>query len=118
MTTDLLATSADTWRDRSIDPPVVPDELRLPGHGSPRERNRALWQRHELRRQRAEDVYAASRKPVRGWPVSGNRAVLTFFRDLIRSRKGSFALMVALNALAAGAALVVPRLLGSLVNRV
>ncbi|MFM6848511.1 MAG: ABC transporter transmembrane domain-containing protein, partial [Terrabacter sp.] len=118
MTTDLLATSAETWRDRSADPPVIPDALRPPRHAGPRERNRALWQRHDLRRQRAEDVYAASRNPVRGWPVSGNRAVLAFFGDLVRGRKGSFALMVALNALAAGAALVVPRLLGALVNRV
>ena len=77
-----------------------------------RERNRALWQRHDLRRQRAEDVYAASRNPVRGWPVSGNRAVLAFFGDLVRTRRRSFALLVLLNALAAGSALVVPRLLG------
>ena len=84
MTTDLLATSAETWRDRSADPPVIPDALRPPAHGGPRERNRALWQRHDLRRQRAEEVYAASRNPVRGWPVSGNRAVLAFFGDLVR----------------------------------
>ena len=86
MSTDLLASSAETWRDRTDDPPVIPDELRPPEHAGLRDRNRALWQRHELRRQRAEDVYAASRNPVRGWPVSGNRAVLSFFADLIRSR--------------------------------
>ncbi|HEX5916720.1 MAG TPA: ABC transporter transmembrane domain-containing protein, partial [Nocardioides sp.] len=118
MSTDLLDTSADTWRDRATDPPVVPPELEPPGHVGLRVRNRALWQRHDLRRQRAEDVYDASRNPVRGWPVSGNRAVLAFFGDLVRRRKRAFALMVVLNALAAGSALVVPRLLGSLVNRV
>ena len=118
MSTDLLATSAETWRDRTQDPPAIPDALRTPEHGSVRERSRALWQRHDLRRQRAEDVYAASRNPVRGWPVSGNRAVLEFFGDLVRRRKRAFALLVLLNALAAGSALVVPRLLGELVNRV
>jgi ABC-type multidrug transport system fused ATPase/permease subunit len=118
MTTDLLATSADTWRDRAADPPAVPPELQPPGRVGLRERNRALWQRHDLRRRRAEAVYDASRNPVRGWPVSGNRAVLAFFGDLVRSRKRTFALLVLLNALAAGSALVVPRLLGTLVNRV
>ena len=118
MTTDLLATSAATWRDRDEDPPVIPDELRPPRDGGLRDRNRALWRRHDLRRQRAEDVYAASRNPVRGWPVSGNRAVLDFFGDLVRRQKRAFAVLVLLNALAAGTALVVPRLLGALVNRV
>ena len=51
MSTDLLATSAETWRDRGDDPPVIPDELRPPEHAGLRERNRALWQRHDLRRE-------------------------------------------------------------------
>ncbi|WP_295657047.1 ABC transporter ATP-binding protein [uncultured Nocardioides sp.] len=114
--TDLLATSADTWRDRALDPPVVPAELVPPSDASVPERNAALWRRHALRRQRADDVYAASRNPERGWPVSGNRAVLTFFRDLVRTRRGIFTALVVLNALAAATALVVPRLLGELVN--
>jgi ABC-type multidrug transport system fused ATPase/permease subunit len=114
--TDLLATSPDTWRDRTLDPPVIPPELHPPVDASPTERNRALWARHDLRRQRAEDVYDASRNPERGWPVSGNRAVLAFFRDLLTSRKGMFAALVAFNALAAATGLVVPRLLGELVN--
>ena len=48
--------------------------------------------------------------------MSGNRAVLAFFRDLLRRRAGMFAALVVLNALAAAAGLVVPRLLGELVN--
>ena len=114
--TDLLATSADTWRDRALDPPAIPPELRPSRDGTPLERNAALWSRHDLRRQRAEHVYDASRNPERGWPVSGNRAVLTFFRDLLGSRRGMFTALVVLNALAAAAGLVVPRLLGELVN--
>ena len=114
--TDLLATSPDTWRDRSLDPPVIPPELVPPVDATPRERNAALWARHDLRRRRAEAVYDASRNPDRGWPVSGNHAVLTFFRDLLTSRRGMFVALVVLNALAAATGLVVPRLLGELVN--
>ncbi len=114
--TDLLASSPDTWRDRAFDPPVIPPELIPPVDATPRQRNTALWARHDLRRQRAEDVYTASRNPERGWPVSGNRAVLTFFRDLLGSRRGMFTALVLFNALAAATGLVVPRLLGELVN--
>ncbi len=114
--TDLLATSRDTWRDRTSDEPVVPAELRPPVGVGPVERWRQLWRRHDLRRQRADDVYAASRSPERGWPVSGNEAVLRFFRSLVARRRGAVVMLVLLNALAAGAGLVVPRLLGELVN--
>ncbi len=114
--TDLLATSPDTWRDRTLDPPVVPPELVPPTDATWGGRWRAFQHRHDVRRQRSEDVYAASRNPERGWPVAGNREVLAFFRDLLRERRGSFAALVVLNALAAGAGLVVPRLLGELVN--
>lgn len=114
--TDLLETSPDTWRDRALDPPAIPPELLPPVDATPAERNRALWARHDLRRRRAEAVYDASRNPTRGWPVSGNRAVLTFFRDLLASRRGMFTALVVLNALAAATGLVVPRLLGELVN--
>ena len=67
--TDLLATSADTWRDPALDPPAIPAELVPPVGATRRERTHALRARHDLRRQRAEDVYAASRNPERGWPV-------------------------------------------------
>ncbi len=114
--TDLLATSEQTWRDRSGDAPPVPPELLPPTDARARERWRALWQRHDLRRQRADDTYAASRRPARGWPVSGNQEVLTFFRGLVRGRRGVVVAMVGLNGVAAAAGLVVPRLLGELVN--
>jgi len=96
--------------------PVVPPELYPPVAAGPRERWRTLRQRHDLRRQRAEDTYAASRNPVRGWPVSGNRAVIGFFRDLVSRRRGVVVALLVLNGLAAAAGLVVPRLLGELVN--
>ena len=115
---DLLATSAETWRDRSLDPPTIPAELVPPPADAPiGERLRALHRRHLLREQRAKDVYAASRSPERGWPVADNDAVFAFFRRLVRRRRGAFAAMVVLNGLAAAAALLVPRLLGDLIDR-
>ena len=116
---DLLATSEATWRDNARDEQVLPPELNAPPVEAPLgTRIRALRRRHRLRRERAERVYAESRSPARGWPVAGEREVVGFIAALIRDRRRSFAALVALNALAAGAALVVPRLLGQLVDRV
>ena len=49
--------------------------------------------------------------------MADNHVVLAFFRGLLRERKAMFFWLVALNALAAGTALVIPRLLGNLVDR-
>ena len=115
---DPLATSAETWRERSAAEPAIPPELVPPSHGvSRRERLSALHRRHLLREQRALDTYAASRNPVRGWPVADNHVVMAFFRGLLRERKGIFFWLILLNALAAATALVIPRLLGNLVDR-
>jgi ABC-type multidrug transport system fused ATPase/permease subunit len=116
---DLLATSAATWRDRSLDEPLLPPELAtVPRTADLRTRTRALRRRHTVRRERAERIYAESRSPERGWPVADDRAVLRFAADLVRTRRGWFVAMVVLNAVAAVAALVVPKLLGVLVDRV
>jgi ABC-type multidrug transport system fused ATPase/permease subunit len=116
---DLLATSAATWRDNSNVPPVLPPALTTREHGaSPRTRVRLLQGRHRVRRERAERVYAESRSPARGWPVADDRAVVRFVAVLVRERRRSFAALVVLNALAAIAALAVPRLLGELIDRV
>ena len=116
---DLLATSADTWRDRSLDPPLLPAELaELPTDADVGTRIRGLRRRHALRRERAEKVYADSRSPAQGWPVADERAVLRFAVGLVRDRRGWFTAMVLLNGIAAVAALVVPKLLGVLVDRV
>ncbi len=114
---DLLATSPDTWRDRSTEPPVIPSELVPPQDGTFTDRVTALRRRHALRERRALENYAQSRKPERGWPVADNQAVLHFFRALLRDRKRVFVVLVVLNGLAAGAGLVVPRLLGALIDR-
>ena len=114
---DPLATSAETWREQPDPEPAVPPALVPPRGVSWRERLSALHRRHLLREERALDTYAASRNPVRGWPVADNHVVMAFFRGLLRERKGIFFWLIVLNALAAGTALIVPRLLGDLVNR-
>ena len=114
---DPLASSEETWREDSTAEPAVPPELVPPPPGtSRRERLGALHRRHLLREQRALDTYAASRNPARGWPVADNHVVMAFFRGLLRERKAIFFWLILLNALAAATALVVPRLLGNLVN--
>ncbi len=117
--TALLESSAATWVDRETvaDEPAVDPRLRPPTEASARERLEAWRLRHHLRRAEADRVYAAARSPERGWPVADDRAVLAFFRRLVLERRGQFVLLVLLNAGAAVAGLVVPRLLGQLVDR-
>ena len=117
MSSDLLDTSAATWSDHTTDPPVVDPRLRPQSEAPAGERLTAWRLRHHLRREEADRVYLASRNPERGWPVAGDRAVLAFFVELIRERRGIFVTLVVLNALAAAAGLVVPALLGDLVDR-
>lgn len=113
---DLLESSVDTWRDRALDPPVIPSQL-VPDPTAPwPERLRALRDRHLIREQRAKDVYQQSRAPERGWPVADNQAVFAFLRGLLKQRRGAFVTMVVLNMLAAASGLLVPRLLGELID--
>ena len=112
-----LEDSAATWSDHRADPPVIDPRL-VPPTGASRSERLAAWRlRHHLRRAEADRVYAGARSPDRGWPVADDRAVLRFFRELIGRRRAMFATLVLLNALAAGTGLVVPRLLGELVDR-
>ena len=116
MTVTWLADSAATW-DPGSDEPVVDPRLHPP-RGATLSQRRAAWRtRHALRRERAERVYEDSRAPERGWPVADDRTVLRFCRDLISQRRGMFTALVVLNAFAAGLALVVPRVLGVIVDR-
>jgi len=117
VTTDLLGSSASTWSDHADDTPVVDPRLR-PLVEAPVAERLAAWRlRHHLRRKEADRVYESSRRPERGWPVAGDRAVLGFARALIAERRRAFVTLVMLNGLTAAAALVVPRLLGNLVDR-
>ncbi len=108
--------SAETWR--TAEPtPRVPPELIPPATGSTRERLRAWRQRHLLRERRAQEYFASSRQPDRALPVADRKDVGRFFTDLVRRRRGVVTALLVLHALAAIAGLVVPRILGSLVDQ-
>ena len=111
-----LRGSAETWRSNPP-APEVPEELLLPRRGSVRSRLRAWRQRHLLRQRRAEEFFAASRNPDRGLPVADRREVGAFASRLLRTRRATITALLVLHALAALAGLVVPRILGSLVDQ-
>ena len=113
---DPLAGSAGTWVERPDAAVRVPPLLTDRG-GDPGERFAAWRARHALRAQRARDFYAQSRNPERGLPVASNRSVVDFLTRLMRTRRRVFGGLIVANVAAAAAGLVVPRLLGDLVNR-
>lgn len=112
----VLADSARTWRDRTERDPAVPEVLRPPRDAGPRERWRALWARHRIRARRAEEHLASALDPERGLPVARSRTVVSYVGDLLRRRRTLVVLVTLANALAAGAGLAVPMLLGDLVD--
>jgi ABC-type multidrug transport system fused ATPase/permease subunit len=111
-----LRGSAETWR---VTPPgpAVPEELLPPRSGSATSRLRAWRGRHQLRQRRAEQFFASSRNPERGLPVADRREVGAFASRLLRTRRSMITALLILHALAALAGLVVPRILGSLVDK-
>ncbi|WP_198671607.1 ABC transporter ATP-binding protein [Desertihabitans aurantiacus] len=113
-----LDDSARTWRDDRVVAPRVPAELVPPHHGRVGERLRAWQRRHRLRAERADGYFHSSRAPERGLPVAPASAVTGFVGELLSHRRARVAWLLALNIAAAVAGLVVPRLLGSLVDRV
>lgn len=117
---DLRSRSQRTWRDADDRAPVVPDLLRPPAPGTVglRERHRLLWQRHELRRERARAHLATALDPDRGLPVATSSTVVGYLRGLLRERAGLVVWVTLANALAAAAGLAVPMLLGHLVDEV
>jgi ABC-type multidrug transport system fused ATPase/permease subunit len=111
-----LPGSAETWRE-APEPPAVPPELFSAGHRPWRERLAAWRGRHLLREQRARDYYAASRRPERGLPVADRTAVLTWLREMLRTRRWMLVVLLGLHALAAIAGLAVPPILGAMVDQ-
>ena len=108
---------ADTWATRDTNR-GLPDGL-LVRPGLPwSERLARLRRRHTLRGERARAFYAESRNPERGLPVAGNAAAWTFVKRLLSVRKGMVALVVGTNLAAAMVGLIVPRMLGDLIDQV
>ena len=113
--TDLLARSAETWWSAAPEP-RVPAELEIDRSLSPRQRLAAWKARHRLRAQRAASGYARSRNPERGLPVAGARSAFVFIGALLRPRVWRLVAMVGFNGLAALGALLVPWLVGDVVD--
>jgi ABC-type multidrug transport system fused ATPase/permease subunit len=111
----VLPGSAETWRS-TVPPPQVPEALVPPKSGSSGSRLRAWRQRHLLRERRAEEFFADSRRPDLGLPVADRRDVGAFASRLLQNRRFMITALLVLHALAAAAGLVVPRILGSLVD--
>ena len=124
MTTDLLSTSAATWSDD-------PNRFDLPADlANPRKYGvlavitnpvasiRGLAARFRQRQQRAEDFFAASRNPERGLPVAHNQKAFAFVGMLLSTRRGLLAAVIVFNVLAATAGLIVPAMIGDLVDQV
>ncbi|WP_229670282.1 ABC transporter ATP-binding protein [Microlunatus endophyticus] len=118
-----MTDSAATWdHDRTrlaaagSLPPRIPQELRPPQGVGISRRLHAWHGRHLLRERRAQEFYAQSRNPVRGLPVAGWPAVADFIKTLLTRRRTLAALLLIMNGLAAIAGLVVPRILGQLVD--
>ncbi|SDR69047.1 ABC-type multidrug transport system, ATPase and permease component [Friedmanniella luteola] len=110
-----LEGSAETWRTGEP-PPAVPPVLEPPYRGAPRERLTAWRARHLAREERADAYYRTSRRPARALPVAGSPEVVGFLKDLFTSRRFLVVALLVLHALAALAGLVVPRILGQLVD--
>ena len=110
-----LRGSTETWRSTPPSP-QVPDALLPPRKGAGVARLRAWRQRHLLRERRAAEFFADSRKPDLGLPVADRRDVGAFASQLLGRRRGMITALLLLHALAAMAGLVVPRILGSLVD--
>lgn len=110
------ADSATTWRTES-EPPRVPPALVPSRQGTVRERLAEWRQRHRIRERQAVDYLAGSLHPKHALPVADRAAVFTFLAGLFRTRRALIAGLLILHALAAVAGLVLPRILGSLVDR-
>ncbi|HET9631580.1 MAG TPA: ABC transporter ATP-binding protein, partial [Terrabacter sp.] len=111
----LAAESARTWDAVSHVPPV-PEELRPPQHASVAQRLHALRRRHLLRERRAQEFVADTMNSRKGLPIADNRSVVRFIGSLLSQQRLLVIAVVAANALAATAGLLVPRLLGQLVD--
>ena len=111
----LAEESARTW-DAGTTVPAVPEELRPPVAASLGVRLSALRRRHLLRERRAQEFVADTMSPRKGLPIADSGRVVTFIGSMLSERRLLVGAVVLANALAAGAGLLVPRLLGGLVD--
>src|SRR5690606_21392124 len=111
-----LPGSEATWSAAAGSSETLPVELTAARPRGILARNRALWQRHAIRRDHAEETLARSLDPERGLPVARPRDVVLFIGGLLRRRLALVIGVVLFNAPAAAAGLAVPMILGRLVD--
>lgn len=113
---DPLVTSADTWVEGGTQTLAINPDLQRPHDVTPLERLRMWRRRHLIRRDHSQQTFLASRNPERGLPVAEDKVVLTFLRKLFRPRRNIIIVLIVLNVVAALTALIVPQLLGRLID--
>ena len=117
---ELFEGSADSWNAGGGEEATAAEQVGIDDR--PRKKLWALWRRfHEnddARRRYAENVFTASRNPKLGMPVADNKAVTGFMGGLLAERKWLAVALLVTNAASGVAGLVVPRILGNLINDV
>ncbi|MCL2317052.1 MAG: ABC transporter ATP-binding protein/permease [Actinomycetia bacterium] len=112
--------SAATWR--SGDPGTRTGAALMGVDETPRtglrDGIRGFWANQRARRRFSEEAFASSRDPKLGLPVAGTPAVLSFVGGMLRERKGVAIALVLANAASGVAGLIVPRVLGNLIDEV
>ena len=117
---ELFEGSRDTWDPAAAREPSATQLTGVdptPRHGI-REITRGFFANQRARQRFADKTFAEQRHPKRGMPVADNKAVTSFVGRLIAERRAPAIALVAANAAAAVAGLVVPRVLGNLINEV
>lgn len=121
--TDIATSSASTWLDepaaatgsgfnRPLDERL---EARQQGFAA---RVDGLRERYRIRQQLANETYGNSRHPQRGLPVAPASSVVRFLKSLLWQRPVAISVWMLLTVGTAVAGLVVPLLLGSLIDAV
>lgn len=117
MTQTAFEDSVHTWRTTSGHRDDLPDALFPTHQGGPLQRLRDLRARYVLRQQRATDFFQKSRAPERGLPVAQNADVLAFAKTLFTRRPSLLVTMLLTNVGAALAGVLLPALLGWIIDR-
>lgn len=117
LSVDLLASSAQTWAAPTEGRADLPDELFATHSGGPIRRLMDLRSRYLVRQRRAEEWFRVSRAPDRGLPVASNAEVWRFLRQLVGRRPWMLVAMLVVNAGAAVVGVLLPGLLGRIIDR-
>lgn len=111
--TDFLHDSADTWSSREQPTTGLPPDL-IGYQG----RWTGLLRRFRVRKARADAVFDEMMHPNRGLPVAPGKTVTRFVWGLLAARWQISVLLVLVNIAASYAGVLIPRLLGDLIDDV